>query len=341
MHEGLSPEPVPDVSVERVVPTVPGHTTSLQEHMARYMFAAQFVKGGAILDAGCGTGYGAAYLASRGAKRVLGVDLAPEAIEYSRIHYEDDSVSFSVMDCASLGFPDETFDAVVSLEVIEHLADPEPYLSEMRRVLKADGVFILSTPNKAIHSPNSDRPLNPFHFKEYGIAELEEKLSAYFGVVALFGQQNIGAISIWRLSSEEIMPGEGVWPAAFKAIRDIPSGSSTWTRANDWGPIEHTAVTRQVGTQYVLAVCTIRDWARPKAEDHVFLLLPSSPLEDLLRERERWIKWLETGIEYRDGRIESLDEKIKGLEEALQRIHRSLPYRLYQGGKRLLRMNSL
>lgn len=332
MHEELGSDAVSDLSVERVVPTIPAHSTSFQEHITRYIFAADYVKGGVILDAGCGTGYGAAYLARRGAKAVFGVDIAPEAIEYSRTHYEDDSVSYSVMDCANLGFPDETFDAVVSLEVIEHLADPEPYLSEMRRVLKADGVFILSTPNKAIHSPNSDRPLNPFHFKEYGIAELEEKLSAYFGVVALFGQQNIGAISIWRLSSQEITPGEGVWPAALKAIRDIPSGSSTWTRANDWRPIEHKVVTRQVGPQYVLAVCTVRDWARPKAEDHVFLLLPSSPLEDLLRARERWIKWLETGIEYRDGRIE-------GLEEALQRIHRSRPYRMYQVAKRLLRIN--
>ena len=339
VDEGGRCDGVPNLTAERVIPTVPEHSVSLQEHIARYMFAGQFVEGHVVLDAGCGTGYGAAYLASRGARRVFGVDIAAQAIEYSRIHYHRDNVIFSVMDCTSLDFPDETFDVVVSLEVIEHLGDSQRYLPEMRRVLKRDGVFILSTPNKAVDSPNSIKPLNPFHFKEYTVAELEETLSAHFPAVVLFGQRNVGAISIWRLPSELVSHGEVAGQVPCEAIRAIPCGSSTWTHVKDWKSIDSTIGTTQIDPSYILGVCAARNSPRLRGQDHAYLFRPSSPLEDLLRERERWIKWLETGIEYRDGRIESLDEKIKGLEEALQRIHRSRPYRLYQVAKRLLRIN--
>lgn len=332
VDEGPTSDPVPDLTAERVVPTTPEHRGYFQEHMTRYMFAAQFVRGRVVLDAGCGTGYGAAYLASRGAARVYGIDMAADAIEYSRVHYQRDNVIFSVMDCTTLDFPDETFDVVVSLEVIEHLGDAERYLSEMRRVLKADGVFILSTPNKAVHSPNTNKPLNPFHFKEYTIAELEETLLAYFAVVVLFGQRNVGAINIWHLPSEALIRGEAVQGAAYEAIRGIPCGSSTWTHIKDWKPIDDTIATSQIHPSYILAVCASCHSPRLRAQDHTYLFLPSSPLEDLLREREEWIEWLDEGIQYRDGRIESL-------EEALDRIHRSLPYRVYQIAKRLLGMN--
>lgn len=330
--EGCARTPLPDLTAERVVPTVPEHSVSFQDHMARYMFAAQSVRGCIVLDAGCGTGYGAAHLAGRGATRVLGVDVAAEAIEYARVHYQRENVFFSVGDCTSLDFPDETFDVVVSLHVIEHVADAERYLSEMRRVLKADGVFILSTPNKAVHSPNSDKPLNPFHFKEYTIPGLEETLSGYFPVVALFAQRHIGAISIWHLASDVLMAGEAVQGATCEAIDGIPCGSSTWAHLKDWMPIDGARPTTQRPPSHILAVCGRCDSPTQEAENHTSLFLPFSPLEDLLRQRERWIQWLETGIEYRDGRI-------KGLEEALHQIHTSAPYRVYQVAKRLLRID--
>jgi len=332
VHEERPSDSMPDFTAERLVPTIPEHSIFFQEHMARYMFAAQFVSGRVVLDAGCGTGYGAAYLASRGAARVYGIDMGAEAIEYSRVHYQRDNVMFSIMDCTTLNFPNETFDVVVSLGVIEYLGDAERYLSEMRRVLKADGVFILSTPNKAVHSPNSDKPLDPFRFKEYTVAGLQETLLAYFPVVVLFGQRNVGAISIWQLPSEALMRGEAVQDATHEAIRGMPCGPSTWTHIKDWMPIDNATATTQAHPSYILAVCASCDSPRLRAQDHTYLFLPPTPLEDLLREREEWIEWLEEGIRYRDGRIESL-------EEALDRIQRSLPYRVYQIAKRLLRTN--
>jgi 2-polyprenyl-3-methyl-5-hydroxy-6-metoxy-1,4-benzoquinol methylase len=55
----------------------------LNEHMARYTFAARLARGKRVLDAGCGAGYGIGELA-RVAERVVGVDVAADAIEFAR-----------------------------------------------------------------------------------------------------------------------------------------------------------------------------------------------------------------------------------------------------------------
>src|SRR3977135_1391273 len=65
----------------------------LNEHMARYNFAARLTRGKRVLDAGCGAGYGSAELAQM-AERVIGIDIAPEAVEFARSHYQAPNLSF-------------------------------------------------------------------------------------------------------------------------------------------------------------------------------------------------------------------------------------------------------
>jgi SAM-dependent methyltransferase len=63
-------------------------------------------------------------------------------------------------------------DAVVSLQVIEHLWEQERFLRECLRVLRPGGTLMLSTPNRLTFSPGRDTPLNPFHTRELSAAEL-------------------------------------------------------------------------------------------------------------------------------------------------------------------------
>src|ERR1700683_667796 len=70
---------------ERVIPGE-ADVDLLNEHMARYTFAARLARGKRVLDAGCGAGYGSADLA-RAAERVVGVDCAQGAIEFARADY--------------------------------------------------------------------------------------------------------------------------------------------------------------------------------------------------------------------------------------------------------------
>jgi ubiquinone/menaquinone biosynthesis C-methylase UbiE len=90
------------------------------------------------------------------------------------------------MDVSRLGFQDNTFSLVTSIEVIEHLPEPEKYVVEIRRVLKADGTLVLSTPNKLISSPTPGS-MWPHHIHEFYPDELQALLRPYFTAVEMWG----------------------------------------------------------------------------------------------------------------------------------------------------------
>jgi len=143
---------------------------SLQLGIARYTFAGQWVSGKTVLEIGCENGYGASYLLSKGAKKVIGGDISEKAIEYARGHYQRDGLHFMLLDAQKLQFADSSFDVVVAFEIIEHLDKYTDFLDECKRVLKDGGTFICSTPNKDVISPNSEKPWFPDHTKEFGIS---------------------------------------------------------------------------------------------------------------------------------------------------------------------------
>jgi ubiquinone/menaquinone biosynthesis C-methylase UbiE len=171
---------------ERFVPGAPGEIW--YEHWHRYHFAAPLAKDRDVLDVACGEGYGSALLA-RNAHKVTGVDLATAAIEHARARYADRrNLDFRAADCSALPFPDASFDAVVSFETIEHIAAQEAFLDEVRRVLRPEGLFILSCPNKAEYTDKRST-VNEFHVRELYRDELEGLLAPRFAHVAWYGQR--------------------------------------------------------------------------------------------------------------------------------------------------------
>ncbi|HDS29578.1 MAG TPA: class I SAM-dependent methyltransferase, partial [Firmicutes bacterium] len=153
---------------ERFVPgKSPGQIES--EHLARYIFALNFIKGKKALDLGCGEGYGSKMLAGR-AESAVGVDIDDKAIAHAVENYQADNLKFVASDVCDLPFDDNEFDAVVSFEVIEHIVNPKRMLEEIARILKPDGILLLSTPNGAVKIASVP---NPFHIKEFNRDELE------------------------------------------------------------------------------------------------------------------------------------------------------------------------
>ncbi|GFP43540.1 2-polyprenyl-6-hydroxyphenyl methylase / 3-demethylubiquinone-9 3-methyltransferase [Candidatus Hakubella thermalkaliphila] len=168
-------------------------------HTTNYIFAKQFIEGKVVLDVGCGCGYGCEYLARSGAKNVIGVDVSREAVKFAKAHYNAGNLDYIVMDAQNLAFKDRLFDVVVSFEVIEHLYNAKKYLFEVHRVLKTDGIFIISTPNKKVSSPCFKKAVLPFHVKEFYPEELYILLSQIFKAVNILGK---------RISNEEILMKE-------------------------------------------------------------------------------------------------------------------------------------
>ena len=138
-----------------------------------------------MLEAGCGEGYGADLLAASAA-RVLALDYDTQAIGHVGRRYP--RVAAARANLVALPVRGAGVDAVVSLQVVEHLWDQAGFLRECRRVLAPGGALLLSTPNRLTFSPGRDTPLNPFHTRELSAAELAGLLvEAGFADVAVLG----------------------------------------------------------------------------------------------------------------------------------------------------------
>ncbi|CAH1218375.1 Ubiquinone biosynthesis O-methyltransferase, mitochondrial [Paenibacillus plantiphilus] len=162
-----------------------------EEHMIRYELAASLASGLHVLDAACGTGYGAAMLRAAGASSVIGVDVDAASVERATVDYGADGISFLAGDVLALPFDDGSFDAVVSFETIEHVQSGSEWIRESARVLKEGGRFIVSTPNRALTNAANyyeEQPFNPHHRFEYRTAELVGELLQVYDLEALYGQ---------------------------------------------------------------------------------------------------------------------------------------------------------
>jgi SAM-dependent methyltransferase len=174
---------------ERIVPEETG-AGILAIHLKRYAFARPWCAQADVLDAGCGVGYGTAYLAEV-ATRVVGVDVSEEAIAYARARYARPNVEFRRGDVLELDLPDASFDVVCSFETIEHLSDRERYLGHLVRVLRKAGLLVVSTP-QALET--TLRPANPHHHVEYSRVDFEALLAGYFDSVEVYGQRRLQTV---------------------------------------------------------------------------------------------------------------------------------------------------
>ncbi|MBI4282444.1 MAG: class I SAM-dependent methyltransferase [Chloroflexi bacterium] len=179
------------------------YVESLTHWAAYVLFAREFVSGREVLEIGCGYGYGADNL-SESASSMVAVDIAEEHILYCRAKYGRDNLDFLQADGLRLPFRDDSFDVVLSFQVMEHI---EPrnvleYLSEIRRVLRRGGIFLVATPNSRMRLLPFQRPWNPEHKKEYKDSELGGLLGRVFERVKVYGLCS---------SSEEILALEYQW----------------------------------------------------------------------------------------------------------------------------------
>lgn len=137
----------------------------------RYKIAKRYSKNKEVLDIPCGMGWGTSLL--RNTKRVIGVDNSYTAIEEATKLYGD-IANFQVGDMSKLDFEDNFFDTIICLEGFEHVPEKigDNFLVECERMLKKDGVLILSSP----YPIQGEHSGNPYHIKEYKPDEIRQKL---------------------------------------------------------------------------------------------------------------------------------------------------------------------
>jgi hypothetical protein len=171
------------------------------EHWHRYAFALPFARGGRVLDAACGEGYGSALLSTVAAS-VLGVDIAADALAHARARYgARANLRFEQGDATALdALPAASFDLIVSFETLEHVQAQEAMVAGFARLLAPGGLLLLSSPDRRTYSDLTGFR-NEHHVRELYREELESLLAPHFPARRLYGQKLLFQSAIWDLGT--------------------------------------------------------------------------------------------------------------------------------------------
>lgn len=161
---------------ERLHPEINGQIAI--EHLHRYALACDLVKNQKVLDIASGEGYGSMLL-SKHAKMVIGVDISSEAVQHANNKYKNINLSYLVGSADDIPLESNQFDVVISFETIEHLKDHQKMFSEIKRVLKPEGLLIISSPDKEKYTENTGHE-NEFHLKELYFSEFKQLVKNNF-----------------------------------------------------------------------------------------------------------------------------------------------------------------
>ncbi len=170
------------------------------EHWHRYAFALPLAQGRRVLDAACGEGYGSAMLA-RAASDVIGLDLDQATVAHATARYGTERLQFQRADCTRLDhLPDASFDLIVSIETLEHVSEQERMLDGFQRLLRDDGLLLISSPDKANYS-DARGFVNEFHVRELYRNEFEDLIAERFPSWRMYGQKLLFQSALWAMDS--------------------------------------------------------------------------------------------------------------------------------------------
>lgn len=170
-------------AIERLDPMITPPSYGVEMHIQRYQCASKFAFG-AVLDLGCGVGYGSNMLSiPEKVNEVIGIDISSSALNYANRYYDNNKVHYALSSAESLPIGDKYFDVVTAFEIIEHVADYQKTIREIFRVIKNNGYLFISSPNprdmlnrlrhRLFGKPFPDKyQKNPHHIKEFYYEEL-------------------------------------------------------------------------------------------------------------------------------------------------------------------------
>lgn len=170
----------------------PSDNFVFQRSRLAYHFASERISG-KVLEIGTGSGYGIEVIAPH-VREFISID------KQSPVFAEElpQNVTLCEACVPPLPYDDETFDAVISFQVIEHIEDDHKFVEELFRVLKKGGVAIISTPNKPLSLTR-----NPWHVREYSSAEFSSLLATQFSDIEQFGVVGNDVVSEYYARNKE------------------------------------------------------------------------------------------------------------------------------------------
>lgn len=270
---------------------VPGLTGEIElEHIHRYLFALQFCHQRDVLDIASGEGYGS-FLLARVAHRVMGVDIDEDSIRHAISTYQCDGLSYETGACTNIPADTDSFDIVISFETLEHLADQEKFMCEVQRVLRPDGILVMSTPDARVYSPNGTTD-NHFHVSELSEQEFLDLIHRFFPF-HVAGRQKATAVSI-------IEPVD---------LRPVQEGREYFRKP---GNLQFESTEQLADATYMVAVAS----AKPISEIHWGILDD----KDIHRSFEKQLASVSTHNRWLEEQLAAVSTQMVALDDEIVRV---------------------
>ncbi|HJP96896.1 MAG TPA: class I SAM-dependent methyltransferase [Candidatus Saccharimonadales bacterium] len=297
---------------ERMIPAYHKGHMVYGEHIVRYQAALPLVKGKTVLDVASGSGYGSSFLSTT-AKKVYGVDVDKDAIAYAKKNYASKNTEFVLGDGTSIPLEDNSVEVVVSFETIEHIEDYETFMKEVKRVLKDDGLFILSTPND-VEFPET----NHFHIHEFERTELQKLVARYFKHTKSYYQ------ATWLYNA--LIDEAGItkeWESPVQTIQTAPVNL-------DKCIYFYMLCTNRKLTESVEPLAAISEhWSARQIQEY------EAGVRMHIEDQGAVMKHHENTISQKEAELEMTRKELNRLQTELNHIQKSVVGRLYQKAARL------
>ena len=154
-----------------------------------------------VLEIGFGDGYGTEIIAKSGAN-ITAVELDADIVEQARQKYNLPNVKFELYDGVTLNYDANSFDMVISYQVIEHVEDVSQYLNNIKQMLKPEGLLLITTPSRTYRLTPEQKPWNKYHLREYNSVTLEADSKSVFpdcGIYSITAREELLNIEFSRV----------------------------------------------------------------------------------------------------------------------------------------------
>jgi SAM-dependent methyltransferase len=230
---------------------LPAGAEAAYGRLTGYGFARRYVKGKIVANIGWEeVGYGSRLLAET-AESVTGLGRLPEAVDLASAVYSAPNVSYRRANLPELPLSGGSFDVLVAFGLVEKLERPEDLVKEAKRILKEDGVLIISAMDRQTNT-NERNPGSIDGRREMYVPEFREMLERHFGHVRLYRQGAVAGGLVFPVSEE---------------VTDAPVEVTRFSLSD-----AHFGVEPPV-TRSVIAVCSDAVEALGREQERAYLLL--------------------------------------------------------------------
>lgn len=171
-------------TAERISSTTKQDNPIYRRQLFAYLSSIPYIEGD-VLEIGSGTGYGAKILSGCSRSYTAIDKYNPQNI------YNLTNINFLKIKVPPIkGFQNNSFDRIISYQLIEHIQDDVFFMKEVKRLLKTNGTFIFTTPNRLMSLSR-----NPYHVREYSLGELKKLLDIFpsYEILGIYGNDKVNA----------------------------------------------------------------------------------------------------------------------------------------------------